>query len=80
MLLQNSFILKLSSVEKEVKQFIASIKDCPESRLKSRKDYYKKYGGSTDGEFGMSFWMMSILNLNLLTYTMMLVNGISSPN
>lgn len=42
----------LKKIEKEVTRFVASIKDHPEARLKSRETFYGKYGGSDRGEFG----------------------------
>ena len=43
---------KLKNLDKEVWQFIHTIKDNPEARLKSREAFYKKYGDATLGEFG----------------------------
>ncbi len=44
--------MKLKRIEKEVEAFVATIKNDPDARLKSREDFYKKYGASDRGEFG----------------------------
>lgn len=44
--------MKLNKVEKDVKNFISKIKNDPAARLKSREDFYKRFGASDRGEFG----------------------------
>ena len=44
--------MTLKKIEKDVKKFIATIKHNPTARLKSRENFYKKYGASDRGEFG----------------------------
>ena len=44
--------MSLKKVEKEVKKFVSTIKDDPDARLRSREEFYKKFGASDRGEFG----------------------------
>ena len=44
--------MSLKKIQKEVEAFVATIKNDPAARLKSREDFYKKYGASSRWEFG----------------------------
>ena len=42
----------LKKIDREVCQFLDTVKHSPDARLKSREDFYKKYGDATLGEYG----------------------------